>query len=311
MLRLMAKSRVRKEPSLLVALGEETAEVDWTQAEERALDERDLVEDAAAEAQWTALPPAAGKGRSYTGWRRKLHDHLYRTRTLELLESPSHGIRSEPGETERDFRIRLGDLARERRDAEVEKLRERYRRKAATLEERIRRARAKVEKEREQAGGEKLKTAISVGTALLSVLTGRKGISKTDLSRMGSAMRGVGRTAEQSRDVDRAQETVEALIERLEEQNLELEEKIGEVEERLDPQSELGDGLGGIERSVLNVVWEPPGRMSLWVMGQRVARWGGRDGGETDGGGGGDADSGAPDREGEGTAAGPRRQGDL
>jgi putative transposase len=73
--------------------------------------------------------------------------------------------------------------------------------------------------------------------------------------------------------------------------------RVAEVEraiaQRLDPESELGDGVEEIgARSVLNVVWEPQGRMSLWVMGQRVAQWGGSDGGETDGGRGGDADSG-------------------
>lgn len=91
--------------------------------------------------------------------------------------------------------------------------------------------------------------------------------------------------------------------------------RVAEVEQaiaqRLDPESELGDGGEGIGRSVLNVVWQPQGRMSLWVMGQRVATWGGRDGGETNGGGGGDADTGAQDRKGEGTAAGPGCQGDL
>jgi transposase len=47
------------------------------------------------------------------------------------------------------------------------------------------------------------------------------------------------------------------------------------------------------------------------VMGQQVATWGGRDGGETDSGGGRDADSGTQDRKGEGTAAGPRCEGNL
>jgi transposase InsO family protein len=91
--------------------------------------------------------------------------------------------------------------------------------------------------------------------------------------------------------------------------------RVAEVEQaiaqRVDPEGQLEDGREGIARSVLNVMWEPRGAMSLWVMGQRVATWGGRDGGEIDGGGGGDADSGAQDREGEGTAAGDRCEGDL
>jgi hypothetical protein len=83
------------------------------------------------------------------------------------------------------------------------------------------------------------------------------------------------------------------------------------IAQQIDPEGPLGDGGEGIARSVLNVVWHPPGRMSLWVMGQQVATWGGRDGGETDSGGGRDADSGTQDRKGEGTAAGPRCEGNL
>ena len=95
-----------------------------------------------------------------------------------------------------------------------------------------------MEKERDQAKSEKLDTAISFGTTLLSVFTGRKGISKTDLNRAGSAFKGVGRSAEQAQDVVRAEETVEVLTEQLEAMNRELTNKIGEVTERYDPLSE-------------------------------------------------------------------------
>jgi hypothetical protein len=227
-----------EEPMLVAPLAAEGSDVDWSQAEDRQLAEQDLYPEPVEGAAWQPLPAAAGKSKSYTAWGRALEEALYRTQSLELFKSPSFKIQSAPGESERDFRIRLADLGREKRDAELEKLRERYAKKAATLEERVRRARAKVEKESEQASSEKLKTAISFGTALLSVLTGRKGISKTDLGRAGSAMKGIGRSKEQSEDVERAAENVEALIDQLEEVNRELAEKIDEVSDRFDPEAE-------------------------------------------------------------------------
>jgi prefoldin subunit 5 len=227
-----------EEPSLVVPQDAASAEVDWSEAEDREIADQDLNVDPEDGASYLPLPAAAAKARSYTSWKRSLSDHLYRTSTLELLESPTLQERSNPGESERDFRIRLADRAREKRDEELAVVRTRYARKVATLEERIRKAELRVAKERDQAKSEKLDTAISFGTALLGVFTGRKGISKTDVNRAGSAIKGVGRSAEQQQDVVRAEETVDALTEQLETLNEELTDKIDEVTERYDPLTE-------------------------------------------------------------------------
>ena len=108
----------------------------------------------------------------------------------------------------------------------------------ATLEDRLRRARAKVEQEKEQVSQERLQTAISIGTTLLSMFTGRRGVSKTDLNRAGSAARGFSRSSKESKDVDRAEETLETLVDKLESLNSELEAEVSELTARFDPQSE-------------------------------------------------------------------------
>jgi chromosome segregation ATPase len=72
----------------------------------------------------------------------------------------------------------------------------------------------------------------------LSVFTGRKGLSQTDLGRAGSALKGFGRSREQSEDVDRAEENVEALLGKLEQTNHELAERIEELSERFDAAAE-------------------------------------------------------------------------
>ncbi len=225
------------ELSLVLPLVGESIELDWGEAESREIVEQSLCHDPDENAGWQSLPVEAGKAKSYAGWRRDLEESLYRSQTLEVFESSAFKIRSLPGEPEREFRIRLGDVARQARDEEVEKLRQRYARKAATLEDRIRRAQARVEKEKEQASSQKLQTAISIGSALLSIFTGRKGVSKTDLSRAGSALKGIGRSSEQSQDVERAEEDVEALAEQLDALNGELASKIDDVSERNDSES--------------------------------------------------------------------------
>ena len=126
------------------------------------------------EAQFVEVPAKAAKVKSYATWRKDLASWIYRNQRLELLESPTLDVASNPGETERDFRVRLQQIASEQRDEAVEKLRRKYAPKFEQLEERKRRAEQAVERETEQAKGQKIQTAISFGATLLSSFLGRK-----------------------------------------------------------------------------------------------------------------------------------------
>src|SRR4029079_2001994 len=96
------------------------------------------------------------KAKALDGWRKDFSSWIYRSQRLELFESPSLQIASNPGESERDFRIRLQQFARERRDEAVEKLRQKYAPKIAALEEQQRRAQQSVVREAAQAKNQKL-----------------------------------------------------------------------------------------------------------------------------------------------------------
>src|SRR6185295_557742 len=151
--------------------------VDWAQATTVDLPVEDLEASPDASAQFAELPSVAGKPKSYDSWQKDLATWIYRNQKLELLESPGLKTASNPGESERDFRVRLQQRARELRDEAAEKLKQKYAPKIAALQEKKRRAEQKVELEAEQAKGQKLQTAISFGTTLLSSFMGRKAIS--------------------------------------------------------------------------------------------------------------------------------------
>jgi hypothetical protein len=105
-----------EETALLLRLTGEDTRVDWQAAEETALCLEELEREPEGPARYGALPAAAAREKSYAAWERDLADTLVRTRCLELRQSPSLGLISEPGESEGDFRVRLADLARARRD---------------------------------------------------------------------------------------------------------------------------------------------------------------------------------------------------
>ncbi|MFL6200918.1 MAG: ATP-binding protein [Thermoanaerobaculia bacterium] len=238
-------------------------DVDWYAAEPVEVEKESLETEPVPGARFCPLPAPAARSRSYEGWRKGLEDSLYRTRRLEVFRSANQGALSQPGETERDFRIRLADVARERRDAQVEALRRKHGPRVAQLEERIRRAEQMREKQEAQASSQTWSTVISAGTAVMGALFGRKTLSYGNVSRAGSAMRGVSRTLQERKDVEHAEETIESLKKQLADLNAELEAEIERLEERLDPEAEELEVLGlkprrqDVEVRVLTLAWAP------------------------------------------------------
>ena len=238
--------------------------VDWYEARGTDVREDDLEDDPASDdAAYAELPEAASVKKSYTAWRKSFADMLYRSRRYELLQSKAFKLVSKPGESERDFRIRLADAAREERDAKSDKLRKRYAGKASTLENRILRAAQKVEREQDQAKQKKLDSFLTVGTSLLGALLGRKKVSVTNLRRVKSAARGVGRIAKEKQDVERAEEQLRALQQQLEDLNAELEVEIEELAASAEDKMEELDTLRlkprktDVDVRVVALAWAP------------------------------------------------------
>ena len=249
--------------ALSIALDGETT-VDWYEARQIELTEEQLEDSPAADdAVFELLPEAAHEKKRFTAWRKALADMLYRSRRYELWKSQTFGVVSRPGESERDFRIRLADVAREERDKKIDKLRKRYAGKAATLESRILRAAQKVDREQEQAKQKKYESVISVGTSLLGALLGRKKMSVTNLRRASSAFRGVGRISKEKQDVEQAEEQLLALNQKMEALNAELETEVDSLEARFEQDLEDLDTLAlkprktDVDVRVMALAWVP------------------------------------------------------
>jgi hypothetical protein len=262
--------------TLLTPLTSGPIAVDWGQASVIDLPVEDLEESPEASAQFAELPGSASKNKSYDSWQKDLATWIYRNQKLELLESPSLEVASNPGESERDFRVRLQQRAREQRDETAEKLRQKYAPKIAALAEKKRRAEQTVEREAEQAKGQKLQTAISFGATLLSSFMGRKAISLTTLGRATTAARGVSRSMKEGEDVDRAQESVEAINQQIADLDTQFKAETDSLEKSNDPQTEqletisLKPKKSNISVKLLTLAWAP-----YWhdADGQAVSGW--------------------------------------
>jgi hypothetical protein len=227
-----------EELCLLAPLTDNIVAAEWSSAEEVSFDEAELDREPAQGAAFAPVPSSAGKAKSFDTWKKQFADSLYRGRSLQLFKSSSLKQTSKPGESERDFRVRLQQAARERLDAEKEKLRQRYAPKFVTLQERLRRAQQAVEREREQATASKWNTAVSIGATVLGAFLGRKRASLGNVGRATTAARGAGRVYKESQDIARAGETVEAVQGQIDGLNAQITDEVNELARLMDPGTE-------------------------------------------------------------------------
>jgi hypothetical protein len=224
--------------TVLVPLTDGPVPVDWDRAAVAELVVSDLEQAPAEGAQFLSLPASAGKAKSYADWNKDFGGWLFRTQKVELFRSPSTKEVSKPGESERDFRVRLQQTGREQRDKGAEALRQKYAPKIATLQDRIRRAELSKEKQQAESRSSQVQAAISVGASILGAFLGRKTISASNIGRATTAVRSAGRVMKESKDVGVAEENVAALQQQLADLEAQFKSEGDALAATMDPLSE-------------------------------------------------------------------------
>jgi DNA-binding ferritin-like protein len=212
--------------------------VNWDNGKDADFSISDLEKAPQGPAQFTQLPAVAGKARSYDTWGKAYVTWIYGSKKFELFKSPTYKQFSKPGESERDFRVRLGQAVREQRDDMMEKLRQKYQAKIATLDERLRKAQQAVDREAEQKKQQTMQTVISVGSTLLGAFLGGKALGTGTVGRATTAARSAGRIFKEGQDIERAKDTVEAHQQTLDEIEKEFKAETDELAAKTDPATE-------------------------------------------------------------------------
>ncbi len=230
--------RKSRDLTLATTITDDIFPVDWSKAEGIEIDLSHLESEPLGGALFEELPSPAADSRNYTKWSREFVDWLYRNEALTLLESKRFKAISEPGESERDFRVRLQQNAREQRDNAMEKLRQKYSSRLTTAEERVRKAEQASGRHTDQARQQKMQTAISVGATILGSFMGRSPVNASTLGRATTSARGAGRVMTKQEDVKRAEETLAAQRQRLQELEEEFKRETDLLSAQMDPLTE-------------------------------------------------------------------------
>ena len=252
-----------RDVTVVTPIRDAAVSVNWDQAEPADFSVNDLSKSAPAGASFAPLPSAAAKAKNYGTWEKDFAQWAAQSQSIELYRSKRTRTLSAPDESERDFRIRLNDEARQARDAALAKTRDKYAVKMTALQDRIRRAEQTVQVQSEQATGAKMGAAVSVGAAIFGALLGRKAVSTGTLGRATTAARGMGRISKEAQDVTRASENVTALKTQLAELEAEMQDDLRAVTADWDLSNEPFERVlvkpkrGGVSVQLVALVWVP------------------------------------------------------
>ena len=248
-----------------VPFGTGALAVDWATAAPVDVATADLKDAAPAGASFEDVPAAGLQARSYAAWNKEFGKWLSQSEKLELLRQRDLKLTSNPGESERDFQIRVQDAQRVARDAAVDALNKKYASKRQQIEDQKRRAAASVDRESAQASQQKLQTGLSVGATILGALFGRKAIGVGSLGRATTAARGVGRSMKETDDIRRANETLDAVEERARALDEEVRQETRKITEQFSEASaiervSLAPKRGQVSVQLVGLGWLPEDR---------------------------------------------------
>jgi hypothetical protein len=235
-----ARYRVEDERNALytVEIEDGPVAVDWDSTEPLDIAIDALRDGAVPGASFAELPGPATNAKQYTAWQREFKRWIRQNETVILYRNKRFRLTSTAGESEGDFRVRLQALASEKRDQAIAKLRKRYASKATTLENRLLRAQQAIAREQQQASKKTLDTAVSIGTAILGAVLGRKRLSSTSANRVGTAIKTAGSARKEAADVARAKQTAAKVRADLEALNQQLQKEVDALDTAFDAQAE-------------------------------------------------------------------------
>ena len=237
--------------------------IDWDYAEPLGIAVGDLEDSGDQTASYASCPEAASTAKGYPGWNKEYKRWLRQHENITLYRSKRFRLTSATGETEGDFRTRLQDAASEKRDLAIAKVRKRYAGKVTTLENRLMRAEQAIAVQKQQSTKKKLDTAVSFGTAILGAVLGRKRLSSSSATRMGSAIKTAGSARKEAADVKRAQQTAAKVKTDIAALSKALAKEVADLDTSFDAQSEALEEIVVRAKStdiyvvVTGLVWLP------------------------------------------------------
>jgi len=247
--------------------------VDWDEAEQVTITPDDLEEEPDSDdAIFGEVPRELSTPRKLKSLKKDYSDYLYHEMRLPLFYNPKLKLYSKPGETERAFKIRVAQAAREKRDAEVDKLRKRYGTKLDRLRKRLEKEQIELAEDKAEYSARKQEEMVSGAETVLGIfgIFGRK-------KSLSSTMTKRRMTAKAKLDVEESEEEIDRLQKEIEEMEAELKVEADEITQNWEEIQEdieiyeVKPRRADVDINMTALVWLPYWEIIYETGGQRVS----------------------------------------
>jgi hypothetical protein len=218
-------------------LDEEQKDIEWDRGEENE-DDFDLYDiDPLSEVGFSKLPDFISEAKNLNAIEKEFSNYLYHEKKLTLYRYSDLKLESDVGESLQDFNIRALSELRDLKEQEIDKLQKKFDKKRESFEKKHQRALEKLQKEEDDVSHKTTSTLLTLGMAALDFFSGRGGVKRSTLTKVGSSLRGGSRIYKEKGDVERAKDKVADI----EEDFYELEEEMKQDIENLSQSFELSN----------------------------------------------------------------------
>lgn len=252
------------EVALMLPLDPQANVVDWRDAQPVVAKERDLRTEAPRGAFFTGgLPSSLSTARSFSKVEAGLADYLYRSQAFTLLYNPTLKQYAKPGETERDFRARVQQAAREARDKAVDAIRDKYEAKLNRLAEQKSKEEQELAEDRAQLTGrvgEEILSGLDSVAGMFGLFGSRRRKSLTGLSKAATRRR---MTATAQADIDESVAKIKQFDEQIAQLKEDMEAEMSEATEEWAKAAEdvqevkVAPKKSDIDVRLVSLAWKP------------------------------------------------------
>ncbi len=200
--------------------------VRWSQHQAPPVDLDSLSNEPHGEAAYGAPSPGMTDAKRMRALRGEVIDFVARSASLILPYNSVLDIYGKPGESHSEFINRVSQIARERRDAEIDAATSRAERLFADLEVRLQRAMRQLEGERSSLDELRREDLYTTGEAIMSLLRGRTSYT---LSRVSRARRFKKQSQER---MSVAELTIQQIEDQIEAEQERLQNTLNEINEK-------------------------------------------------------------------------------
>ncbi len=158
--------------------------LDWGQYVSDPFDPHALNLEPFTTAYYADIPSALRTGSGFKDLQNNLIDWIYYNAALSMYFNPVLKMYSGVNEDRRDFVARLQAVAREQRDAEIDRVASRYDQKLAALEQQYQRKAKRLESEQDELEDRKREELLTAGESLIQLMKGRAYYTLSRTSRM-------------------------------------------------------------------------------------------------------------------------------